>query len=221
MLEIVRRRDVLRLTAHRKVIDDFERDGIDHVDAIATAVRDVNPRRESRDGRTQITGTISRVDVVGVQDRGHAGKRRISCRRGCGVCRRGCGVHAGRRTSRRFGRNGRPGTARQHGHRHGAHEHSGGYSSLSGHRILDKRHDTETHCEASGLMCRQEFRPSYTQSSIAHFTASRWRHGPRRRITSVLYRPMIDSASALSYAARPPTDGAMAGAASRRPLACR
>jgi hypothetical protein len=38
-----------------------------------------------------------------------------------------------------------------------------------------------------------------THSSVANSTASMFRQGPRRRITSVLYNPMIDSARALSY----------------------
>jgi len=37
-----------------------------------------------------------------------------------------------------------------------------------------------------------------TQSSVANSTASSDRHGPRRRITSVLYSPITDSARALS-----------------------
>ena len=49
---------------------------------------------------------------------------------------------------------------------------------------------------------------------MANSTASRCRHGPSRRITSVLKRPMIDSASALSYESpRLPTDGAMPASA--------
>src|SRR6266849_5282533 len=55
-----------------------------------------------------------------------------------------------------------------------------------------------------------------TQSSVANSTASRCRHGPLRRITSVLNRPMMVSASALSYESpRLPTDGAMPASASR------
>jgi hypothetical protein len=34
---------------------------------------------------------------------------------------------------------------------------------------------------------------------VANSTASMLRHGPRRRITSVLNRPLIVSASAMSY----------------------
>ena len=39
-----------------------------------------------------------------------------------------------------------------------------------------------------------------THVSVANSTASRLRHGPRRRITSVLNKPITVSASALSYA---------------------
>ena len=39
-----------------------------------------------------------------------------------------------------------------------------------------------------------------TQSSVAYSTASIFRQGPRRRITSVLYKPLMVSARALSVA---------------------
>ena len=55
-----------------------------------------------------------------------------------------------------------------------------------------------------------------THASVANSTASMCRHGPRRRITSVLNRPMIVSARALSYASpRLPTASAMPASASR------
>src|SRR5213594_3263858 len=55
-----------------------------------------------------------------------------------------------------------------------------------------------------------------THSSVAYSTASRCRHGPRRWITSVLYRPMIVSANALSYESPTlPTDGSAPASASR------
>src|SRR5204863_3209424 len=48
-----------------------------------------------------------------------------------------------------------------------------------------------------------------THSNVANSTASRCRQGPRRRMTSVLNKPMTDSASGLSYESpRLPTDGA-------------
>ena len=54
-----------------------------------------------------------------------------------------------------------------------------------------------------------------THSSVAYSTASRLRHGPRRQITSALYRPLIDSAIALSYESPVvPTDAWMPHSAS-------
>ena len=51
-----------------------------------------------------------------------------------------------------------------------------------------------------------------THSRVANSTGSRPRQGPRVRITSVLYSPMMDSARALSYESPTlPTDGSMAG----------
>lgn len=53
-------------------------------------------------------------------------------------------------------------------------------------------------------------------SSVANSTSSKDRHGPCGRITSVLNRPMMDSASALSYESPMlSTDGSMPASASR------
>src|SRR3954447_15248365 len=55
-----------------------------------------------------------------------------------------------------------------------------------------------------------------THSRVANSAASMLRHGPRRRITSVLNRPLIVSASALSYESPTlPTEGSIP-ASSRR-----
>ena len=55
-----------------------------------------------------------------------------------------------------------------------------------------------------------------THSRVANSTASRLRHGPRVRITSVLYSPMMDSARALSYESPTlPTDCSMPASARR------
>ena len=55
-----------------------------------------------------------------------------------------------------------------------------------------------------------------THSRVANSTASRLRHGPRVRITSVLYSPMMDSARALSYESPTlPTDCSMPASAKR------
>ena len=55
-----------------------------------------------------------------------------------------------------------------------------------------------------------------THSRVANSTASRCRHGPLRRMTSVLNNPITVSASALSYESPTlPTDGAMPASSKR------
>src|SRR5260370_29881425 len=60
------------------------------------------------------------------------------------------------------------------------------------------------------------YQPAHSQ--VAASTRAGVSHGPRWPVTSVLYRPMTDSASALSYESPTlPTDGAMPAAASPAP----
>jgi hypothetical protein len=60
------------------------------------------------------------------------------------------------------------------------------------------------------------YQPAHSQ--VAASTWAGVSHGPRWPVTSVLYRPMTDSASALSYESPTlPTDGAMPAAASSAP----
>lgn len=55
-----------------------------------------------------------------------------------------------------------------------------------------------------------------THSRVAYSTPSTPRHGPRGRMTSVLYRPITDSARALSYESpRLPTEGSIPASARR------
>src|SRR5919202_5847639 len=55
-----------------------------------------------------------------------------------------------------------------------------------------------------------------THSKVANSTASMLRHGPRRRITSVANRPLIVSASALSYESPTlPAEGSIPASKSR------
>ena len=64
--------------------------------------------------------------------------------------------------------------------------------------------------------CRRWLFHHATHSAVALSTSAAVRHGPRRRISSALYKPLIVSARALSYESPlEPTELAMPASASR------
>ena len=54
---------MLRQRADREVPDDLERPRVDHVDRVAVAVRDVDPRARAADGRAEHVRPVGGVDV--------------------------------------------------------------------------------------------------------------------------------------------------------------
>jgi hypothetical protein len=79
---------MLWLPSDLELIDDLERVGVNHIDPIPAADRDVNALRKSGDSRTELARTIGGIDIVRVDQRGHSrkliggrGTRRRRCNR--------------------------------------------------------------------------------------------------------------------------------------------
>lgn len=70
---------MLRLTAHFEVIDDAVGRGVDDVDRVAAAVGNINAGRKIADRGGQLAGVILGINIMRIEDRGHAGEGGVAC----------------------------------------------------------------------------------------------------------------------------------------------
>jgi hypothetical protein len=68
---------MLRFLVGREIINNLVRIGIDDINGVADTIGDVEERRETPDSQAQLARACFGIDVVRIQDRGHARQRLI------------------------------------------------------------------------------------------------------------------------------------------------